>query len=430
MSAEASFEGTPADWKISKIGDLATINYGYTESASKEVVGPKFLRITDIQNGQVFWADVPYCKINASDESKHLLISGDIVFARTGATTGKSYLIENPPLAVCASYLIRLRPNQQLISSRYLSYFFQSDFYWQKIRAATTGTAQGGVNASKLSSLEIVTAPLDEQERIVEILEEQLSRLDAALDSVRAVRKKSARFRRSILHAAFTGGLAGYDTSDGTLPDGWVKGTIGHVADVVGGRTPTKFEQRLESSPAINRSVPFYKVGDMNSAVQYLSESRVYFAESEAGVFGIEILPSGTVIFPKAGGAIATNKKRILEVPGAIDLNCMGVTSNGEILPKLLYWFFESFNLSSIADGSVLPQIGKKKVTGIEICYPVNTAEQFKFLDDIEASISRSDEADIIAAAIEKKISIFRRSLLHAAFTGNLTNQWRESAYV
>ena len=272
--------------------------------------------------------------------------------------------------------------------------------------------------------------PLDEQEKIVEILEDHLSRLDAALVSVRAVRKKTARFRRSILHAAFSGGLTGHDTSDGTLPKGWVKGTIGHVADVVGGRTPTKFEQRLESSPTVNRSVPFYKVGDMNSAVRYLSESRVYFAESETGVFGIEILPSGTVIFPKAGGAIATNKKRILDVPGAIDLNCMGVTPNGELLPKLLYWFFESFNLSSIADGSVLPQIGKKKVAGIEICYPIEAAEQLKLLDDIEASISRSDEADLVAEAIEEKSSALRRSLLHSAFTGYLTKEWREGAHV
>jgi restriction endonuclease S subunit len=272
--------------------------------------------------------------------------------------------------------------------------------------------------------------PLGEQEKIVEILEEQFSRLDAALDSVRAVREKSARFRRSLLHTAFTGGLNGLDTSDGTLPVGWKRGTIAQVAEVVAGRTPTKFEQRLAGSTVENRNVPFYKVGDMNSAAQYLREARVYFAEDESGSFGIEILPAGTVIFPKAGGAIATNKKRVLEVPGAIDLNCMGVGSNGVLLPQLLYWFFESFNLSSIADGSVLPQIGKKKVSSIEICYPESEFEQRKLLEDIEASVSRSDAVDGMLEAIEQKAAAFRRSLLHAAFSGDLTKEWREGAHV
>jgi type I restriction enzyme S subunit len=108
----------------------------------------------------------------------------------------------------------------------------------------------------------------------------------------------------------------------------------------------------------------------------------------------------------------------------------MGVSSNGVLLPQLLYWFFESFNLSSIADGSVLPQIGKKKVSSIEICYPESEFEQRKLLEDIEASVSRSDAVDRMSEAIEQKAAAFRRSLLHAAFSGDLTKEWREGAHV
>ena len=96
-------------WVNKKLVDLSKINYGYTESACAEALGPKFLRITDIQDNHVEWNTVPYCLISASNISKYKLVEGDIVFARTGATTGKSYLVTEPPNAVFASYLIRVQ---------------------------------------------------------------------------------------------------------------------------------------------------------------------------------------------------------------------------------------------------------------------------------------------------------------------------------
>jgi len=96
-------------WETKTLGEVSVINYGYTESSNSKPVGPRFLRITDIQDDHVDWESVPYCKIESSDLPKYTLASGDIVFARTGATTGKSYLVDDPPKAVFASYLIRLR---------------------------------------------------------------------------------------------------------------------------------------------------------------------------------------------------------------------------------------------------------------------------------------------------------------------------------
>ncbi len=97
------------EWRKLQLGDIAVISYGYTAKASVENIGLKFLRITDIQNDMVNWSSVPYCQITEDDFQKYKLIDQDIVFARTGATTGKSYLVCDPPEAVAASYLIRLR---------------------------------------------------------------------------------------------------------------------------------------------------------------------------------------------------------------------------------------------------------------------------------------------------------------------------------
>jgi len=83
-----------AGWQVKELGVVSAINYGYTESATSEPIGPRFLRITDIQDDCVDWASVPYCKIESAEIQKYRLLSGDIVFARTGATTGKSFLVK------------------------------------------------------------------------------------------------------------------------------------------------------------------------------------------------------------------------------------------------------------------------------------------------------------------------------------------------
>lgn len=183
------------NWSIELLSDLSTsIDYGHTASATIENTKTKFLRITDIQDNFVNWENVPFCICSELEGKRYELADGDIVFARTGATTGKSYLINNcPPKSVFASYLIRVRPNDK-INPKYLFQYFQTSGYWKQISSRATGTAQAGVNASKLASLKIPLPPLDEQKRIAAVLDRAdalrekrrrtLGRLDALLQSV------------------------------------------------------------------------------------------------------------------------------------------------------------------------------------------------------------------------------------------------------
>lgn len=154
------------------LGDAAvTVDYGVTASATKSPIGPKFLRITDIQDGSVNWDNVPWCECDAKTANGSTLASGDIVFARTGATTGKSYLIrECPANSVFASYLIRVRVNKDF-DPRFVSHFFQTPNYWAQITKSARGVAQPGVNATTLKSLSIPVFSLPEQKRIAEILD-------------------------------------------------------------------------------------------------------------------------------------------------------------------------------------------------------------------------------------------------------------------
>jgi len=114
------------NWKVAPLEDICeSPQYGYTASAA-EVGSVHFLRITDITNSGVNWPTVPFCECSAEDAERYRLACGDIVFARIGATTGKSILITNPPPAIFASYLIRVRAKRD-INATFLSQFFRSN---------------------------------------------------------------------------------------------------------------------------------------------------------------------------------------------------------------------------------------------------------------------------------------------------------------
>jgi type I restriction enzyme S subunit len=189
------------------VGEIATsIQYGHTASATDDLTGPRFLRITDIQDGQVDWNAVPSCDIATDEIEKYRLKLGDIVFARTGATTGKSYLIRNCPDAVFASYLIRLRMHDRIFPA-YVQAFFQTSDYWRQIEGGKRGIGQPNVNASVLATIELPIAPLNEQARIVAKIEELFSDLDAGVAALKRDKANLKRYRASVLKSAVEGKL-------------------------------------------------------------------------------------------------------------------------------------------------------------------------------------------------------------------------------
>jgi type I restriction enzyme, S subunit len=200
--------GLPLGWKSLNLKDMSeNIQYGYTASSSKQAIGPKFLRITDIQDNKVNWTEVPYCKIDDESKNKYLLREGDLVFARTGATVGKSFLIKGEiPEAVFASYLIRVRVNQTM-NEKYLSYFFHSNNYWSQITEGQVGIGQPNVNGTKLGQLKIVVAPIEKQQQIVQEIESRLSVCDKIEETISNSLKQAEALRQSILKKAFEGKL-------------------------------------------------------------------------------------------------------------------------------------------------------------------------------------------------------------------------------
>src|SRR3954464_9187422 len=108
-----------AKWRRATLAEICDPpQYGFTARAGS-VGDVRLLRITDLTDDGVDWSKVPFCECASKEFEKYALSSGDIVIARIGATTGKSYLIGDPPPAVFASYLIRVRARQR-VDTRFL----------------------------------------------------------------------------------------------------------------------------------------------------------------------------------------------------------------------------------------------------------------------------------------------------------------------
>jgi type I restriction enzyme, S subunit len=163
-----------------KLSEVVKPQYGYTESASNEQIGPKYLRGTDInKNSYIDWSAVPYCKISDEDKKKYQLQKGDILIIRM-ADPGKIGIVEQGVDAVFASYLIRLKIVDKRISPYYLFYFLNSDQYQNYIRGASGGTTRKSASAGVVTGTNIIIPSkelIDKFEGKVSLLRIELNNL-------------------------------------------------------------------------------------------------------------------------------------------------------------------------------------------------------------------------------------------------------------
>jgi type I restriction enzyme S subunit len=149
----------PKGWEAGRLSNLCSTQYGYTASATDKPVGPKLLRVTDInKRNWIEWGSVPHCVISADDRSKYALEVGDIVVARM-ADPGKSAIVEEAVDAVFASYLVRLKTNS-LAYAYFVYEFLKSPQYGEYAEGAKGGSVQANMNAKIIVGADLVIPPV------------------------------------------------------------------------------------------------------------------------------------------------------------------------------------------------------------------------------------------------------------------------------
>ena len=218
IDEEIPFE-IPEGWEWERWGHISlAIQYGYNAPAAQSG-NAKMVRISDIQDNKLVWDTVPYCTIPEKDIDTYLLEPNDILFARTGGTVGKSFLVEDSrPNTIYAGYLIRTRYNSIELCPKYLKAYMESQLYWEQLHEGTIATAQPNCNGQTLSHMLLPIPPHSEQVRITR----KLSEIEPIVDAYKTAQERldtlnstiTCTLKKSILQYAIQGKLVPQDSSD------------------------------------------------------------------------------------------------------------------------------------------------------------------------------------------------------------------------
>lgn len=222
IDEEIPFE-IPQGWEWERWGNIAlSIQYGYNAPAL-ERGDIKMVRISDIHDNVVQWENVPFCNIEAYDIDTYLLKENDILFARTGGTVGKSFLVQSvPEPAIYAGYLIRTRYSKELCP-QYLKSFMESRLYWEQLKSGTIATAQPNCNGKTLGRMLLPIPPKAEQSRLVQKLAsftpifQRYAKTQQDLENLNE--SIGDKLKKSILQEAIQGRLVPQITEEGTAQE-------------------------------------------------------------------------------------------------------------------------------------------------------------------------------------------------------------------
>lgn len=355
--------------------------------------GIPVLRTTNFTNeGIVNYNNVVTRIIEKKKIEEKYLRKGDIIIEKSGGSdkqpVGRVVYFDGPENTYLFNNftgLLRVK-DQAKWYPRYVFYSLFSNYHRGGTRAFQNKTT--GLHNLKIddfmSRCEVTEAGINEQiaackqmDRVNDIIrmhQQQLQKLDELV---------KARFIE----------LFGDQTAN---PYAWQQTSIGACCTLKSG-TSLPADKENEGG-----AIPYVKVGDMNypGNEQYITTSSRFVSEQTAGT---GVFPVGTVVFPKRGGAIGTNKKRLTRLPICADLNVMGVTAGRRLTPQYLMAYFNTVDLGTLNNGSSVPQINNKDIAPLLICIPpMALQEQFA------AFVEQTDKSKVVVQkALDEAQTLF-----------------------
>lgn len=287
-------------------------------------------------------------------------------------------------------------------------YFFM-EHYLQILRTQSIGTTVKYIKMENLSDAIIPLPPIDEQHKIVELLEDHLSRLEVGLADLKQVKIKAAQFRRSLLQAAFTGNIS----SSGSriiseLPNGWEIKRLDAIAEIVMGQSPpgSSYNEVGQGKPFFQGKTEF---GEIHPTVRKYTTAGTKFARP------------GDILMSVRAPVGPTN---LADIDCVIGRGLAAIRAKSIVTPSYLRWVLKHLevDIQSKGTGTTFDAITGETLRSTLVSVPP-IDEQRKIVELLEDHLSRLDMSVAMADAMEKQSNGLRRSLLQAAFTGQLTKE-------
>lgn len=284
---------------------------------------------------------------------KLVMREGDVLFGKRRAYQKKVAIA--PFDGIFSAHGMVLRPREDVIDKDFFPLFISSDYFLDAAIKISVGSLSPTINWRDLRNLEFNLPPLEEQRKLAKVLWAMNNTMEAYKNLIKAT--------EDLVKSQF---IAQFGTAECTP---YEVSTIGKECTLKSGTT-FPADKELAAGDVI-----YAKVADMNLPGNeiYIRASKAYVSTDTAGK---TIIPAGSVIFPKRGGAIGTNKKRILLFDTCVDLNTMGVIPGTRLLTEYLFAYFQCLDLADISDGSTIPQINNKNIAPLQIPVPPLSVQQ------------------------------------------------------
>jgi len=338
---------------------------------------------------------------------ERFLRAGDVLVNSTGTgTLGRVAQLREPPPepTTVDSHVTIVRPISGLFHPEFFGYALIA--IEEQIQAGGEGCGgQTELSRSKLAEAYRVGFPVDlqEQRRIVAILDEAFEGIATA----KANAEKNLRNARELFSLKLAVTLDIHD-------DAWVSTTVGEICTLKSGTTvPVAVEKA-------SGDIPYVKVAEMTMPENANGITTSIRFIDRSDIKKTWLIPAGAVVFPKRGGSILTNKKRLTLVDICADLNIMSAIPSGKITPEFLYLFFLTVDMRKLGTGSSIPQINNYDIAPLPISFPASKVKQKELVELLGAI---KDESEALADLYARKISALdelKKSLLHQAFSGQL----------
>ncbi|MCD1587669.1 restriction endonuclease subunit S [Halomonas sp. IOP_14] len=208
------------------------------------------------------------------------------------------------------------------------------------------------------------------------------------------------------------------------LPEGWIEGKLGELVRVCSGvGFPKKFQGKSTGD------YPVYKVGDVSKAVSanngYLNTAGHFVDSKEAVELKGEIFPIGTTLFAKIGEAVKLNRRAFILKPGLADNNVMAVLPDMKESNRFIYCFMRTVDLGDVSRSTTVPSVRKGDIEELVLAIPP-FVEQKVIADKLDTLLAQVDNTKARLQRIPEILKNFRQSILAAAMSGKLTEEWRE----
>jgi type I restriction enzyme S subunit len=372
-------------WVVKKLGELCEINTGKSNTEDA------------IENGEFAFFD--RSKI-VKKSSKYLLNCAAIIVAGEGQKFLPKFFSGKFDLHQRAYAIYNFRNDVSIhYAYKYLIHFHK---YFEEVAVGATAKS---LRLRHFQDLPIPIPPLQEQKQIVITLDKAFAAIDKAKENAQKNLKNAKALLESYLQEVFE-----------NKGDDWNRKRVNEVCELKSGTTISTSLEKDEGD------VLYTKVGDMNlpeNLVEINTSSRfVNRNEIKAN----QIIPEGATIFPKRGGAIATNKKRKIIKPTIVDLNTMAIIPSNRINKDYFFHWFQLFDLKSISNGANIPQINNYSFDEIYISFPESLEKQKQIVTELNHLQEKTKALETIYQQKLANLEELKKSILQKAFNGELSN--------